>query len=216
MQKLESLDILALGITHNFNNLLNGIFGYIELAKKQTSPGQKVHHYLESALASFHSAKDLTRCPLTFAIDLPVSDKEPAPTQEKNPAKSLKSGWNILLMDDELFLLELLKEALEEMNYRVELSKNGEEAIQKYTAAMQSGQTFDAVILDLTVHGGMGGKATIEKLLEINPQVKGIASSGYSEDPIFANPKGYGFCGAIKKPYSIENLCEVFERVLGE
>jgi CheY-like chemotaxis protein len=136
------------------------------------------------------------------------------------PAETNKTaqpgGWNILLMDDELFLLELLKEALEGMNYRVELSKNGEEAIQKYEAAMESGQTFDAVILDLTVHGGMGGKITIEKLLEINPRVKGIASSGYSEDPIFLNPKDHGFRGAIKKPYSIENLCEVLEQVLSE
>lgn len=152
----------------------------------------------------------------SFTITPPVSGKIPAPTEIKNPAKPIKGGRNVLLMDDELFLLELLKEALEGISYRVELSKNGEEAIQKYAAAMESGQTFDAVILDLTVHVGMGGKATIEKLLEINPQVKGIASSGYSEDPIIANPKEYGFCGAIKKPYSIENLCEVLEQVLGE
>jgi CheY-like chemotaxis protein len=256
VQKLESLGILAGGITHGFNNLFNGICGYIELAEKQTLPGQKVHPYLGNALAAFHNAKDLTQQRLTsakgtppamqvsviakliidtanfalgganivcqsafgtiFTIDLPVSSKEPAPTQEKNPAGPRKGGRYVLLMDDELFLLELLKEALEGMNYQVELSKNGEEAIQKYKTALISGQAFDAVILDLTVHGGMGGKTTVEKLLEIDPQVKGIASSGYSEDPIFANPKEYGFCGAIKKPYSIENLCEVLERVLGE
>lgn len=139
-----------------------------------------------------------------------------APTEIKTPAKQLNGGRNILLMDDELFLLELLKEALENVNYTIELSQNGEEAIQKYLAAVESDQKFDAVILDLTVHGGMGGKMTIGKLLEINPQVKGIASSGYSDDPIFTNPKEYGFCGAIKKPYSIENLCELLEKVLSE
>lgn len=137
-------------------------------------------------------------------------------TETKKTVSQIKDGWNLLLMDDEVFLLELLKEVLENMNYSVELSKNGEEAIQKYLTAMESGQKFDAVILDLTVRDGMGGKKTIEKLLEINPQVKGIASSGYSEDPIFANPKEYGFHGAIKKPFSIENLCEVLERVLNE
>jgi two-component system cell cycle sensor histidine kinase/response regulator CckA len=143
-------------------------------------------------------------------------------TQELNNIENskngspIKGGRNLLLMDDEEFLLELLKEVLENMNYSVELSKNGEEAIQKYLTAMESGQIIDAIILDLTVKGGMGGKKTIEKLLEINPQVKGIASSGYSEDPIFANPKEYGFCGAIKKPFSIENLCEVLEQVLNE
>lgn len=146
----------------------------------------------------------------------PGTGKEPVSTEIKNPTKPVKGGRNILLMDDELFLLELLKEALEGINYRVELSIKGEEAIQKYVTAMESGQTFDAVILDLTVHGGMGGQQTIEKLLEINPQVKGIASSGYSDDPIVLNPKEHGFCGAIKKPYSIENLCEVLEKILNE
>jgi CheY-like chemotaxis protein len=145
-----------------------------------------------------------------------ISNKEPAPAGIRTPAARQEGGWSILLMDDELFLLELLKEALESMNYRVELSRNGEEAIQKYLTALASGQNFDAVILDLTVHGGMGGKMAIEKLLKINPRVKGIASSGYSEDPIFENPKEYGFCGAIKKPYSIENLCEMLDRVLSE
>ncbi len=151
-----------------------------------------------------------------FNIYLPASNESVAMDDIKTPTGKSTGGWKILLMDDEVFLLELFKEILENMNNTVEIAANGEEAVQKYINSTGSGLGFDLVILDLTVPGGMGGRETIAKLLEINPQVKGIASSGYSEDPVLINPEEYGFRGAIRKPFLIEELGAVLEEVMNE
>jgi DNA-binding NarL/FixJ family response regulator len=75
-----------------------------------------------------------------------------------------------------------------------------------YREALDSDAPFDVVILDLTVPGRMGGKETIGKLLEIDPGVKAIVSSGYSNDPIMAEFSKYGFSAVVPKPYSLESL----------
>jgi two-component system cell cycle sensor histidine kinase/response regulator CckA len=80
---------------------------------------------------------------------------------------------------------------------------------------MKAGKPFDAVILDLTIPGGMGGKETIKKLLEINPKVKAIVSSGYSSELDIAEYKEYGFKGAVGKPYTIEQLRQAMQELLG-
>ncbi|MDB4265105.1 response regulator [bacterium] len=83
-----------------------------------------------------------------------------------------------------------------------------------YRAALKSTEPFDAVILDLTVRGGMGGKEAIQQLLAIDPRVKGIVSSGYSEDPGITGYEQHGFSGVVAKPYSLEELGEKLNRVL--
>ena len=89
----------------------------------------------------------------------------------------------------------------------------GELALEKYIEAQRRGEPFNAVILDLTVPGGMGGKPTMEKLLQIDPHVKAIVASGYSNDPIMANYKDYGFSGVVSKPYKLEELKRVLDQL---
>ena len=79
---------------------------------------------------------------------------------------------------------------------------------------MSSGEAFDAVILDLTVRGGMGGKETIKKLMEIDPAVRAIVSSGYSDDPVVANYEDYGFKNILSKPYELETISSVLHSLL--
>ena len=79
---------------------------------------------------------------------------------------------------------------------------------------MDAGKPFDVVILDLTIPGGMGGKETVGKLLDINSDVIAVAASGYSNDPVFANPQKFGFCGVIPKPFKLEELRDVLHSVL--
>lgn len=88
------------------------------------------------------------------------------------------------------------------------------DAIECYSNALKNGDLFDAVILDLTIPGGMGGKEALTILKEIDPEVKAIVSSGYSNNSIMSEYKKYGFDGIIPKPYSIEEVSNVLSKVV--
>lgn len=147
-----------------------------------------------------------------FTIYLPTV-KHNGETREFIPMNEQK-GKKILLMDDEIYITELIGEMLTEMNYHVKTAKNGAEALELFKNARQKGQPFDLVIMDLTVPGEMGGKEAITYLRELDPSVKAIVSSGYSNDPVMSDYKSYGFCGMVSKPYKIEELCQEINRVL--
>jgi CheY-like chemotaxis protein len=147
-----------------------------------------------------------------FTIYLPTI-KDNNTVQEYIPMIEEK-GNKIILMDDEVHITELIGEMLKEMNYEVETAKNGAEVLELYTTALQTGQPFDLVIMDLTVPGEMGGREAISHLLKIDPSVKAIVSSGYSNDPVMSDCKKYGFSGMVSKPYKIEELCQEINRVL--
>jgi len=152
----------------------------------------------------------------TFNIYLPTSQKEAVP-HEKRAEEELNIGESrILVMDDEKYIRDLAAEMLSSAGCKVITSIDGAEAIEIYKAAMESGQPFDAVIVDLTVPGGMGGKDAVQRLIEIDPQIKAIVSSGYSNDPVMAEFRKYGFKGVIAKPYQLEELNRVLRRVIAD
>jgi PAS domain S-box-containing protein len=149
----------------------------------------------------------------TFSIYLPASFEE-IPIKEKVEKKIVSGSGKILVMDDEEVVRDVAGEMLKQIGYEVEFARDGAEAIELYNKSKESGNTFDAVILDLTVPGGMGGVETIKKLLEIDPAVKAIVSSGYSNDPVMANFSEYGFAEVVPKPYEIQKVGEVVRKVL--
>ncbi|UCF83777.1 MAG: response regulator [Desulfobacteraceae bacterium] len=147
----------------------------------------------------------------TFSIYLPASDaKMPEYKPDKKHMKETPVFGNgrILVMDDEKMIRDLAGGILKHLGYEVEFSKNGAEAIEVYKEAMKSGEAFSAVVLDLTVRGGMGGKEAIRKLMEIDPEVIGIVSSGYSDDAVMTDFEKYGFRGVVAKPYSVREVSE--------
>lgn len=163
----------------------------------------------------------------TLHVYLPAS---PEKTAEKKDAKKeakleakpvimeqpVTGKGKVLIMDDEELIRDLLSEMLTNIGYEVALAISGTETIGIYKEAKQSGKPFDAVIIDLTIPGGMGGKETIQRLREIDPDVKAIVSSGYSNDPIMAEFERYGFKGVIAKPYKIHELSDVLHKVITE
>lgn len=120
----------------------------------------------------------------------------------------------ILIMDDEELILDVVSSMLEYLGYDVELSRNGQEALQKYKEALATDSPIAAVIMDLTIPGGRGGKDVIKDLLAIDPKVRAIVSSGYSDDPVMSNCTEYGFKGVVKKPFKMEDLRDVLKNVL--
>ncbi|MGV8056958.1 MAG: ATP-binding protein [Smithellaceae bacterium] len=143
----------------------------------------------------------------TFTIYLPAA-KEVTPDikPESTPQKIYTRGDFVLVMDDEQMIRELMTAMLQNMGYEVAQAQDGREAIDLYAKAMQAGKPHDLVIMDLTIPGGMGGKETITELMAINRDIKAVVSSGYSNDPIMADYKKYGFCGVLKKPFTINEL----------
>ena len=149
----------------------------------------------------------------TFQVYLPAVTRALKQPPEEN-RQVLSGQGKILVMDDEAIVRDLLDRMLDHLGYRATLAKDGAEALELFTAAREAGEHFAALILDLTVPGGMGGKAAIEHFLRLDPQVKAIVSSGYSDDPIMAEFAKNGFSGVITKPYRITELSRVLSQVL--
>lgn len=147
----------------------------------------------------------------TFHVYLPASGKIVA---EKEEVKLIKGQGRILVMDDEASLRELVGRMLKNLGYESEFAKDGAETIQMVMEAKETEKPYDAVILDLTIPGKMGGKEAIKKLLEIDPELKAIVFSGYSNDPVLANFEEYGFKGMMPKPFELRTLGKVLHEVL--
>ena len=117
-------------------------------------------------------------------------------------------------MDDEDTVRGVVASMLEFLGYEVEQARDGQEAIDIYASRLRTDAPVDVVIMDLTIPGGMGGAKAVREVLALHPAAKVIVSSGYSEDPIMAGYRQYGFCGAIAKPYQLRELERAIRDVL--
>ncbi len=149
-----------------------------------------------------------------FRIYLPPGDLEAEPHVRTVTVSQYRA--RVLVMDDQETILKLLTRMLEKIGLEVTTARTGEEAIILYQQALASGHKYDLVILDLTVPDGMGGQECMRNLLEIDPSVKAVVSSGYSDDPVMARAEQYGFIDRLAKPYTIGDAWALITRVLPE
>ncbi len=150
----------------------------------------------------------------TFYFFLPASSHQPASCEDTSAEETSGKG-RILVMDDEELIRTLAKELLTAHGYEVDVARDGSEALEMYQKAMESGYRYGLVVMDLTIPGDMGGKQTIEKMIQLDPDVTSIVSSGYSNDPIMSNYASYGFKAVLPKPYDGRQMCELVEGLLG-
>jgi PAS domain S-box-containing protein len=148
----------------------------------------------------------------TFHVYLPAASTEIPVCAHENRTPKIGSG-TILIMDDEEKVREVAALMLEALGYRVLHARNGEEAVSIYRDSLAQGQQIDAVIMDLTIPGEKGGSETIGRLIALDPQVRAIVSSGYSNDPVISDFRSWGFKGALTKPYGITEISEVLYQV---
>lgn len=155
----------------------------------------------------------------SFSIYLPaaahIDERVSRPETEVAWPENHPVRGRILVMDDEENIRNVVAEMLEFIGYEAILTCDGDESLRLYRQALDLGVPFDAVLMDLTIPGGMGGGEAMKILHEIDPAVKGIVSSGYSNDPILSDYTAFGFQGIITKPYKLTELRNVLERVLG-
>jgi PAS domain S-box-containing protein len=151
----------------------------------------------------------------TFVLTLPATEK-PVEAKRDRKGSSVKGGGRILVIDDDEMVRRSAGKTLQRLGYSVTFAEEGRKGIEIYQAARKGGAPFDAVILDVTIPGGMGGTEAMGELLKIDPQARGIVSSGYANDPVMARFREYGFRGVIQKPYEIVELGGVVDRAIRE
>jgi PAS domain S-box-containing protein len=149
----------------------------------------------------------------TFYLYLPGSQREMR-SRRKSAPELLSGRGRILVMDDDDTVRDVAGKILVHLGYEPGFARDGKEALAAYTRARSAGQPFDAVIMDLTIPGGMGGKEAIQQLRQIEPEARAIVSSGYADDPIMTHYNKYGFNGVIKKPYRVNAFSRELARVL--
>jgi PAS domain S-box-containing protein len=149
----------------------------------------------------------------TFTVYLPASST--VGTEARAGEEQPREGRGmILVMDDEHDVRETMGLMLRRLGYAVELVEDGAKAVERYRESMRNNKPFDAVIMDLTVPGGMGGRDAIDRLREIDPGVRAIVSSGYANDPVMADYALYGFAGVVAKPFLFKDLSALVASVL--
>ena len=150
----------------------------------------------------------------TFSVFLPAADR-PVEVQARRAASLRFGTGRVLFMDDDPKISTLTASMLQGLDYKYDLAKNGEEAITLYKRYLNIGRPYDAVIMDLTVVGGMGGEDCFKELKQLDPDVRAIVSSGYDNDDMAKRYLDMGFCGYLTKPYRVTDLGKVLKAVLG-
>ena len=150
----------------------------------------------------------------TFTAFLPATEKD-LEAAVRRPASIRFGTGRILFMDDDPQLCEITKAMIESLDYKVDIAKHGEEALSFYRKYHAVNRPYDAVLLDLTIVGGMGGEETFKRLREIDPDVRAIVSSGYDNDDMARQFIEAGFCGYLTKPYRVSELGKMIKSVVG-
>jgi len=150
-----------------------------------------------------------------FPKETPKEILKPKTVKSKTirPARVATRKPLVMCMDDDAMILEITEIILTQLGYEPVLAKSGEEAVEKYQSCLVEGKIIGKVILDLEVKHGMGGEETMEKLLALNPGIKGIVASGYSNDAVMENHSFFGFSAALSKPFSIMALKQALENL---
>jgi CheY-like chemotaxis protein len=149
-----------------------------------------------------------------FFLYLPASEAAAEESPGAAAPGKARTG-RVLVMDDEKVVRDVAGELLRALGHEAQFAESGEAALTMYREAMASARPFDVVILDLTIRGGMGGLETLGKLLELDPGVKVVVSSGYSDDAALSSYRERGFRAFLKKPYNIKELQNTLRALLG-
>jgi PAS domain S-box-containing protein len=187
---------------------------YFSTKKKGSGLGLTVAYSIVNKHSGHLSVKSKVNEGTTFYVYLPALIEEVSLTASEDNNKIVLGKGKILVMDDEEDIRLIANELLGHLGYSAELSKDGEEAFELYKKAEEAGEPFDAVIMDLTVPGGLGGRELMALLLRYDPKVKAIVSSGYSNDLIMAFYSDFGFSAFILKPFKVEEFSQVLHKVL--
>ena len=199
-------------------SILDNIFDpYFSTKKEGSGLGLAICHSIISKHQGHISVRSEQGQGSVFTFYLPAADAtvEPEPHAAHREQALANLNMTVLIMDDDAQVRDIAAAMLDHLGCKVLLAEDGEQALAVYQASRDSGQPVSAVIMDLTIPGGMGGREAVIELLQIDPGARVFVSSGYSNDPILANFAQYGFCGAIVKPYQLKELASALTAAVG-
>ncbi|MEN8136527.1 MAG: ATP-binding protein [Thermodesulfobacteriota bacterium] len=151
----------------------------------------------------------------TFTFYLPASGEiSQASVKQELVADNAEGKGLVMIMDDDDMIRVLVGNMLDSFGYGTVFAQDGEEAIKLYLESKESDEPIAVIIMDLTIPGAMGGKEAVQEIHKIDPEAKVIVSSGYSNDPIIADYRDYGFSAAMVKPFKLQELREVVSKIL--
>ena len=160
-----------------------------------------------------HRGGPVTGASLRVLLPVAATRMTAAPARAKQNSQPVRG--HVLVVDDDELVRELAVCVIGDLGCRVSEADDGAKAIEMYRLAHENGEPFDAVLMDLTIPGGMGGKEAVAGILALDPQARVIVSSGYSDDPVMADFREYGFCACLTKPYELGDVRTVMGEVLG-
>jgi PAS domain S-box-containing protein len=211
--KYVKIDVIDSGCGIEENQIVKIFDPYYSTKNEKAGLGLSICH---SIISKHQGTIDVTSRPgkgTAFHLYLPAAGIQARKENEKIENKS--SMGRILVMDDEELILEVAREMISRLGYGVDTAPDGRSAIEMYVDAKKSGNCYDAVIMDLTIRGGMGGRDAVKELLNYDPHAKVIVSSGYSDDAIMSRYMDYGFKDVMPKPYDLNDLGEKLSKVIG-
>lgn len=145
-----------------------------------------------------------------FHVYLPAAEGR-APERPVLPVPSGAGRGRVLVMDDDPMVRRVASQMLVQLGYEPHAVPDGAAAVDLYR---RDPEGWTAVIMDLTVPGGVGGVEAMRQLREVDPRARAIVSSGYSDDPVMSDPAPYGFRGVLAKPYRVQELSAALQALL--
>ncbi len=196
-------------------NIINNIFDpYFSTKQTGSGLGLAICHSIIMRHDGFITVESEPGEGTVFSIYLVSSKDEIVDDHGRESGLVEQVYGRIMIMDDDEMVQNITKAMLTHLGYDYQLAVDGKEAVALYEKDFSSGNQADIIIMDLTIPGGMGGEDAVKEILAINPAARVLVSSGYSTDPIMANYRKYGFCGAIVKPYQMKELNASIQEVL--
>ena len=194
-------------------NLLRIFDPYFTTKSKGTGLGLATSYTIVKRHMGHMTVESETALGTTFKVYLPASDEAPI-HEDKRPESKCSGFARVLLLEDEDIVASSVNMIASSVGFELEHARDGKEAVKFYKRAMKNGRSFDVVMMDLTIAGGMGGVETIKRLKRIDPLIKAIVCSGYSDDAVMANYGEYGFCDVLPKPFTKDEVLEKWANLI--